>query len=681
MDEELLVYEQDEVHTKPTSPEELAVAGRLRIIEKHHGVVIEWRCNDDETSTDSEWAVINAAAVTFTHHNTSDSVEIATSRRNVRPITIELIDLRSYTIGPDESLVLIQRDGTTHPALVFRSGDVSNFVEVLLRYVAVKKSVKDSNLFLVSEKNKASMDEKLSSLNLVPRSRHPGGVSTQQRVWGFINNMKKDPYTTALSTLSKVYDTVLYAGVEGYIHEDQGEEDVAEFLNSLNGLEDLEPGYEVLTRKGQLGERPHVDRLDPLNHDEYQQFVDVDGRVMEVNNLQQRIFRGGIHPSLRRELWCLLLGYSEWNSTFIQRHNRRKEKENVYFIMKQQWKTISADQESRFMAYRDRKSLIEKDVNRTDRNHPFYEGEKNPNVDLLHDVLMTYVMYNFDLGYVQGMSDLLAPILYVAQNEADAFWCFAGFMDRVYRNFDIDQSGMKQQLLDLHQLLRVVDPELMSYLEARDSSNLYFCFRWLLVRFKRELSYSNTLRLWEVLWTGKPCNNFHLLIAVALLDTEKTTIMENTFGFTEILKHINDISHRIDLESTLCKAEGIYKQIANSNNVPNSVRSIVGLPPLDPVPPVATSSNTLTSPGVAVRTSSPRPSGSNGQHQTEEPASIVTVDPVGYGGALLGVMGSMIGSAVRHLGGEENGESVLDEVLHDHVTERKFENALSHQFV
>lgn len=247
--------------------------------------------------------------------------------------------------------------------------------------------------------------------------------------------------------------------------------------------------------------------------------------------------------------------------------------------MKQQWKTISADQETRFTAFRDRKSLIEKDVNRTDRNHPFYEGDHNANVSLLHDILMTYVMYNFDLGYVQGMSDLLAPILYVTQNEATAFWCFVGYMDMTYRNFDMDQSGMKQQLKELQLIVQVVDPELMSYLEARDSANFYFCFRWLLVRFKRELNYTNTLRLWEVMWTGRPCPNFHLLVACALLDTEKNTIMENKFGFTEILKHINDISLRIDLETTLKKAEAIYYQLVCSPSVPNTVRKVVGLRP------------------------------------------------------------------------------------------------------
>ena len=47
------------------------------------------------------------------------------------------------------------------------------------------------------------------------------------------------------------------------------------------------------------------------------------------------------------------------------------------------------------------------------------------------------------------MSDLLAPILYVMQNEVDAFWCFVGFMQKVSANFDFDQGGMKKQLEDI----------------------------------------------------------------------------------------------------------------------------------------------------------------------------------------------------------------------------------------
>jgi hypothetical protein len=57
----------------------------------------------------------------------------------------------------------------------------------------------------------------------------------------------------------------------------------------------------------------------------------------------------------------------------------------------------------------------------------------------------------------------------------------------------------------------------------------------------------------EVLWTKKPCKNFHLLICAALLDTERSSIIENKYGFTEILKHVNDLAHRIDLQKELSR--------------------------------------------------------------------------------------------------------------------------------
>ena len=36
-------------------------------------------------------------------------------------------------------------------------------------------------------------------------------------------------------------------------------------------------------------------------------------------------------------------------------------------------------------------------------------------------------------GYVQGMNDLLSPILIVMENEVDAFWCLVGLMDRMVK--------------------------------------------------------------------------------------------------------------------------------------------------------------------------------------------------------------------------------------------------------
>ena len=44
---------------------------------------------------------------------------------------------------------------------------------------------------------------------------------------------------------------------------------------------------------------------------------------------------------------------------------------------------------------------MDKDVRRIDSSHPFFAGEDNPNVETLRQMLLTYSMYNFDLGYCQ----------------------------------------------------------------------------------------------------------------------------------------------------------------------------------------------------------------------------------------------------------------------------------------
>jgi TBC1 domain family member 15 len=92
-----------------------------------------------------------------------------------------------------------------------------------------------------------------------------------------------------------------------------------------------------------------------------------------------------------------------------------------------------------------RKARIIKDVLRTDRNVPFYGrafGSAEASLDftdldskidnessmMLKDILLSYCYYNPRLEYVQGMSDLLSPILYVMKEEALSFWMFANWM-------------------------------------------------------------------------------------------------------------------------------------------------------------------------------------------------------------------------------------------------------------
>lgn len=153
--------------------------------------------------------------------------------------------------------------------------------------------------------------------------------------------------------------------------------------------------------------------------------------ILDIHKLKSYIFRGGIEKALRPYLWKYLLNYLRWENTDEENRLLIRSRTDRYYALKRQWENLDDDQVSRFGDFKHRRDLIWKDVARTDRSHPFFSRSNDKNLKLLKDILTTYVMYDFDLGYVQGMSDILAPILLVMENEVDAFWCFVGLMDRV----------------------------------------------------------------------------------------------------------------------------------------------------------------------------------------------------------------------------------------------------------
>lgn len=66
--------------------------------------------------------------------------------------------------------------------------------------------------------------------------------------------------------------------------------------------------------------------------------------------------------------------------------------------------TLCCRFQSRWSKWRERRSRVEKDVRRTDRSQPFYRAERGRNVRMLRAILLSYAIYNYDLGYVQASS-------------------------------------------------------------------------------------------------------------------------------------------------------------------------------------------------------------------------------------------------------------------------------------
>jgi hypothetical protein len=179
-------------------------------------------------------------------------------------------------------------------------------------------------------------------------------------------------------------------------------------------------------------------------------------------------------------------------------------------------------------------------------------------------------------AYCQGMSDLAAPLLVVMEDEVEAFWAFQALMDMMEPNFHKDQNGMHTQLQTLRCLCQELEPGLLAFLEERDCSNLYFCFRWLLIAFKREFALPDLLRLWEALWSRWRGPNLHLVMAAAILRQHHETIVAEDMGFDSVLKFVNNLSGQMDLLETL-KAADVLAQEAS--RIPPVQAALHAIPP------------------------------------------------------------------------------------------------------
>uniref|UniRef100_A0A7N8Y2P9 TBC1 domain family, member 17 n=1 Tax=Mastacembelus armatus TaxID=205130 RepID=A0A7N8Y2P9_9TELE len=568
----ILIFEKEGVylHTNAKrSNQDTTIPGFIRIVERAGMPALEWSpLHDERGSTpavlyskkdgeggeedtnfdpgyEPDWAVISAVKKDREHVPVKESGQWSFSL----PLS-ELYSIRRtrFSLGRN-FLVLTSRGGDPLPPLHFHRGGTRELFRALQRYIILDQSPVDGRLFLAYPHDSGALSRSFDKLQLLDN----GGSDLVSR---FIH----DPYATTFGGFSKVTNFFKDAlrPPESPIHSRTAQDP------NVPPQSDEEPGFELITCGAELGPRPDVTRGQPL--DKWECFLDPEGRVKNPEKVKELVFRGGITPALRKEVWKFLLGFYPWNSTV-------KEREDILPAVRH----ITDDP---FMVLRLNclcSVVTERDVSRTDRHNTFFSGDDNPGLTLLHDVLMTYCMYNFDLGYVQGMSDLLSPLLFVTQNEVESFWCLTGFMELVHQNFEESQEAMKEQLHQLSNLLRALDPELCHFLDSQDSGSLCFCFRWLLIWFKREFSFEDILILWEVLWTRLPCNNFHLLIACSILESQRGELIGSNHDFNTILKHINELTMKLDLQTVLREAEGIYLQLIQCKELPPEVQQVLGV--------------------------------------------------------------------------------------------------------
>ncbi|OQV13372.1 Small G protein signaling modulator 2 [Hypsibius exemplaris] len=204
---------------------------------------------------------------------------------------------------------------------------------------------------------------------------------------------------------------------------------------------------------------------------------------------------------------------------------------------------------------------IDKDVARCDRTHWYFTQTKN--LEKLRNLMNTYVWLNLKEGYVQGMCDLAAPLLVIFDDEVMAYTCFTELMKRMIKNFP-SGGGMDRNFANMRSLIQVLDPELFDLMKTNgDYTHFYFCYRWFLLDFKRELVYDDVYAVWETIWAAGvvASADFVLFLALAMLECYRDIILDNVMDFTDTIKFFNEMAERHDGKTVLKISRDLVQRI------------------------------------------------------------------------------------------------------------------------
>ncbi|XP_060694475.1 uncharacterized protein LOC132824197 isoform X2 [Hemiscyllium ocellatum] len=193
----------------------------------------------------------------------------------------------------------------------------------------------------------------------------------------------------------------------------------------------------------------------------------------------RRIYKG-IPLQLRGQIWSLLLNLEKLKS----------ENEGKYEKMKLQAQSVSADIKQ-----------IDLDVNRTFRNHIMFRDRYGVKQQALFHVLAAYSVYNTEVSYCQGMSQI-AAILLMYLNEEDAFWALSQLLtDQKHAMHGFFIPGFpKLQRFQAHhdQILSKLMPKLKKHMDKEQMSTGIYTTKWFLQCFIERTPFTLTLRLWDI---------------------------------------------------------------------------------------------------------------------------------------------------------------------------------------
>jgi len=230
----------------------------------------------------------------------------------------------------------------------------------------------------------------------------------------------------------------------------------------------------------------------------------------------ERVWKG-VPERMRGSLWRILLDLDQIKA----------EQEGKYQEMKELARRHSPDIRQ-----------IDLDVNRTYRNHIMFRERYNTRQQDLFHVLGAYSIYNSEVGYCQGMSQIAALLLMYLNDDEDAFWALSQLMvGRRWNMHGFFIPGFPKliRFQEHHdKILMKKLRRLQKHLIANGVDTGIYTLKWFFQCFLDRMPYSLSIRVWDLyLLEGEP---IMFAMAYTILKLHRKALLK--MGMDELLEFL-----------------------------------------------------------------------------------------------------------------------------------------------
>jgi len=271
--------------------------------------------------------------------------------------------------------------------------------------------------------------------------------------------------------------------------------------------------------------------------------VDYEGIARKQPALLTKKIRQGIPDSLRGTLWQLI---SKSKNPELEQTYAELLKENTTY-----------------------EKIIRRDLSRTFPEHKFFKDKDGVGQESLFNVMKVYSLYDTELGYCQGLSFIVGPLLLNMPDE-EAFCVLIRLMEGYNMRglYTPNMEGLQLRLYQYDQLLYDLLPKVARHLENEGIRSTMYASQWFMTLFAYKFPLELVFRVLDVLFAEGYESIFR--IAFALLKKNQDFILEFEFdNLIDFLKnglfdiYDNDIDELINDASEIKIPKRRLDKLAN----------------------------------------------------------------------------------------------------------------------